>query len=662
MTWIGAEIARSVGNTETWLVALCAIGFAGGCLIVGLLLVRHVGLPAPRPSMLESTAVGLGSGLIALTSWWATVGSGGGSAFTPVGLAFAVAVALAARQRRSVVAHGPTAWKLQGSPRRVAAIGVLAGAFTVAIAHLYGSTMVLTARDGVQPVEFVDTAFYSALGAHIAETGVESTWKPSGFDEVPGVPAQNWYHWGEIWIAAGAIELLGIDPLMARHAFALPVLLLAAAGLAGAVVQRVHKTQDPSAFATGFVACLFLAPIPFLAEPFFATWAVGLTFGITQYGLAAVAFLLGLYVLLAQPQLEESWALAIFSGAVFAAILPAHIIIAGLAVAGLAGVLTNRAVRHVVRGEQPFKGWRGRRKTTVATAVLVTASLAYGFLTEHGLAGSAQSSAVQAFNATWIQSIAAVLLGAGVFFAIPAAWYIARRTSSSEKDIYLAVGVILALGTVAWGARLGDFNMFHVFFGGLAVAATPAAAIASWSLWRRAGLARRRTLRIVLAALFLVQIEVGLVSSVLRLQRFGPGNYEPVPLALIAEMRMLPAEAKIAYSCGNAEELAYWLPRLLAISVHSERPFIPMCFQTDSFAPLIGGAQTVDSPSPLFATAPQLTLYSNGTREPTRDAVVAFMKRHGIEFIYSDRAHPNRLISDAEELATIGDFRLFRVP
>ena len=75
----------------------------------------------------------------------------------------------------------------------------------------------------------------------------------------------------------------------------LPLLLLAAAALTGTLVRRLTGSTSRGAFLFGFVACLFLAPIPLIAGPHFSSWAVGLIFGITLYGLAAVAVLLAMY-------------------------------------------------------------------------------------------------------------------------------------------------------------------------------------------------------------------------------------------------------------------------------------------------------------------------------------------------------------------------------
>ncbi len=113
------------------------------------------------------------------------------------------------------------------------------------VALLYGSTLVLSPRDGVQPVEFTDEAFYSNLGAELARTGTESIYPPSGFSEIEGLPAQTWYHWGEMWLEAAVITVFGAAPLDARHFVVLPVMLLAAALLFTLDGKLIHHIGLP---------------------------------------------------------------------------------------------------------------------------------------------------------------------------------------------------------------------------------------------------------------------------------------------------------------------------------------------------------------------------------------------------------------------------------
>src|SRR4029079_8788110 len=130
---------------------------------------------------------------------------------------------------------------------------------------------------------------------------------------------------------------------------------------------------------------------------------------------------------------------------------------------------------------------------------------------------------------TWSQTVAIVTLGAGVFLAIAFAWVAAHRDSPMEADLYLGTGVLLGVGALVWGSRLGDYNTFHLFFAGIAVFATPAAAVAVWSIWQRLRNAGHVPLAIAVLVLCGIQLELGAVLSYVQLQAFGPHEYSPVP-------------------------------------------------------------------------------------------------------------------------------------
>ena len=84
--------------------------------------------------------------------------------------------------------------------------------------------------------------------------------------------------------------------------------------MTGTLVRRLTGATSLGAFLFGFIACLFLAPIPIIAGPHFSSWAVGLIFGITLYGLAAPAVLLAMYGLAVLGGRPPTWALAAFAG------------------------------------------------------------------------------------------------------------------------------------------------------------------------------------------------------------------------------------------------------------------------------------------------------------------------------------------------------------
>ena len=183
---LAAEFAITMTDGTVWLSLGQGLLFGGVCLLFGIWVARIVGLLAPDAPAGETIGVGLTSGLLVLAAWWAAIASGGRSSFTPVAVGFAIAIVLAvARSRRwaadvdalatepAMVANKATA--ARSARRGNLIVATLGGAvFVVAVALLYGSTLTLSARDGVQPLEFTDEAYYSVLGADLARTGTET--------------------------------------------------------------------------------------------------------------------------------------------------------------------------------------------------------------------------------------------------------------------------------------------------------------------------------------------------------------------------------------------------------------------------------------------------------------------------------------------------------
>ena len=133
-------------------------------------------------------------------------------------------------------------------------------------------------------------------------------------------------------------------------------------------------------------------------------------------------------------------------------------------------------------------------------------------------------------------------------------------------------------------------------------------------------------------------------------------------MAILAEIRSLPPNAKLAYACRQSEELGFWDPRLIGIGAHTGRRIVPMCFQSDFFGQLIGGQKSVDIPGPLFLWAPQRALYPDSGARPSSASVASFLKANAIDYIYADALHPNTLIPDALPIATSGDTQLLGIP
>ena len=672
-----AEFGIAITNGNVWLSIGIALVLSAACLILGIWVSRTVGLLEADALPGETFAVGLASGLIVLAAWWAAIWSGGRSSFTPVAVGFVVSIALAVARgdRRSAAAKASalqtssgvetgTAPSPQGLVPRLVTRTVAAGAvFIIAVSLLYASTMAPSPRDGLQPVEFSDEAFYSVLGRDLATTGTETNLLASGFSDLPGQPAQTWYHWGELWLASAVISIFGTAPFAARYLIVLPILLLAAAALTGTLVRRMTKTKSRRAYLFGFLICLFLAPLP-VPGPFFSSWATGLIFGINHYGLSAVAVLLALYTVQVLASRKASWALAAFVGSAVAFILPAHIAIAALALAGSGAVLAILIGHALVATHRLPNVPLSWRRALIASGIGLVATVAWGVLTDHGLGGSASApNVVSPFNSAWQFSVAFTYLGAGTLLAIPIAALLLRREAPLVAGVCYGVVVLVIVGAIVWGARLGDFNMFHVFFGAIAVFATPVAAVAAWMVFKR--LKRTGRLRLAIGAVLLcgIQLASGVAIAIVRLQEFGPRLHnQPVSVMLLEAISQLPPDAKLAYACRPFEEIAFTDPSLLSIDAHTARRVVPMCFQADVFSTLNGAPPSANTPAAGFTSAPQSALYPSVAADPSPAAVAAFLKDHGIYYIFADSRHPNLLVPDAIPVATGSNGAVLRVP
>jgi hypothetical protein len=674
---LAAEVPITLSDGAVWLSIGQGLLFGAVCLVFGTWLARFVGLLESDAPAGETLGVGLASGLLVLASWWAAIASGGRSSYTPVAVGFGIAIALAlVRRARSTVEAGapdaepsPLAVERATSPivrnRAVIAAALGGAVFIVAVALSYGSTIVLSPRDGVQPLEFQDAAFYAVLGADLARTGTETIYSPSGFAGLEGLPDQTWYHWGEVWLAAALIRIFGMAPLAARYFVVLPILLLAAAALTGTVVRRITGSASRGAFLFGFLACLFLAPMPLILGTFFSTWAAGLIFGITSYGLAAVAVLLALYGLAVLGTRRATWGLASFVGSAAALIVPAHLVIAVLGLVGIGSVWAIRITQSLVATRRIPAVAPVWQRTIIATGVAVVVTVAWGLLTGHGVGGSGISADVTPFNASWRESVAITVICSGAILGIAVAWGMVRKEAPLDAGLYLGTAIVLVTGALLWGARLADFNTFHLFYGGIAVFATPVAAVALVSIWLRLRTSRYRRIVVIALVLCVAQLEFGVASGVVRLQGFGPGSRlapQAVPLAILAAIEGLPSDAKVAYACQPFEDGAFWNPSLIAFDVHTGRRIVPMCFEASYLGQLTGGHMSPDIASPLFTWAPQRTLYPDSGARPSPASMAAFLQANGIDYIYVDRVHSNTLVPGATPIATSGQTQVLRLP
>ena len=205
--------------------------------------------------------------------------------------------------------------------------------------------------------------------------------------------------------------------------------------------------------------------------------------------------------------------------------------------------------------------------------------------------------------------------------------------------------------------------MFHVFFAGIAVFATPAAAVAVWSIWLRLRATGHARLAIVVLVL------CGDAARARR--RHGRRPVAGLRAARLSTqsrrrswptIRDLPPDAKLAYACQPSEELAFWDARLLGLDAHTGRRIVPMCFQAETSSAAHREPKSPDIPSPLFDWAPQRALYPDSSAQPSAASVAAFLKANGIEYIYADAMHPNTLVPDAIPIVTSGQTQVLRIP
>jgi hypothetical protein len=64
----------------------------------------------------------------------------------------------------------------------------------------------------------------------------------------------------------------------------------------------------------------------------------------------------------------------------------------------------------------------------------------------------------------------------------------------------------------------------------------------------------------------------------------------------------------------------------------------------------------------LFAVAPQRVLYPTSAARPTSEAIVAFLKDHGVSYIFANETHPNTLAPTATEIASAGSTQVLQLP
>jgi hypothetical protein len=630
---------RSVVAATVVMAVSSAIGLAAG---------RRVEAIALRTWRPESFAFALGLGVLLLVSGYAAVRSGGASNLTPV---FGLLVAAVALGRGKIAPTRP-------KPSWIALLATGAAAMS-ALVLLYGVTTSPSPRAGLQPIEFMDEAYYAVLGAQLHETGLESVYEPAGFGRLVGTPERTWYHWGESWLAAIALRLPGMTPMHALHHVALPVLVLATCLLAGAITSRLaaRAHRKESYLLAGF-GMLSLAPVPLVIGDHFDWWARPVGFTVTQYGLAFVVALLGMYLAITWPA-RAGLPRFVLIAAIAGALVASHILVAatsavGLLVAGLAAL--------VIPGTERRPMLRGFAAPAIAATVGVVVVIGWGWIAGFGVGGSSAVQGVKPFDLAWQRAVVLVSLGGvGLVVGIVIAL---RLRGGSPRLRPLALGALAAVvaGGLVWGIRLPDFNAFHAFYGPISVLLTPIA-VAGLVLGvislRSAG--RRRAATTLLVVL-LMQGAIGISTTVQRLYEFGPGHYDPVPVAALDFIRTMPPQAKLAYACAQVEEVAPWDARLISITAHTGRKVVPLCYQADVFGVQLGQTPDLTVPGPFFILAPQRALWPSHLAKPSAAEVANFMRTHHIDFILADTKHANTLLPDATPIYSERGITIYRRP
>lgn len=645
-----ADGAAMLNDGGVWFAWLVAVPLAMSAYVVGLVVGVRTGAIDPSCPRTEAAGVALSLGLVILGAGYGAVGSGGASTFTVCIGVIALAVLLG-RQRTD----------LTRVARRSLPI-VATGVFLVPVfGVLFGLTAAPSPRDGAQPVEFMDEAYYAALSLRLQANGIESVYAPAGFDRLPGTPIRTWYHWGEIWLNTLTLEVPGITAMHGRHHVVLPLLILASALLAGSLARRLapHAPPRPTLLMGGF-GLLTIAPLPLVSVYHFDWWARPIGFAITQYGLAYVVTLLGLLMIATRRTQTRTAGMSFLMAALAAALIASHALVAATAAAGLLGAGTSRLYRSRYRDDKVGGSVSWRAIGLAAGAAVAT--VVWGLATGHGLGGGGTVVGISAFDFAWWRATGLAIAGGGVIVVGVAAASVVPAMSGTGRDLVAGAVAAVFAGALVWGLRLPDFNSFHAFYAPLAVILTPVAIASFIGAMAHVRLSSRPLIASVMLVMLGFQGAIGIATTVQRLYEFGPGHYQPIPLETLDAIRSLPADARIAYACAPVEEIAVWDARLISITAHTGRAVVPMCFQVDVFGQQLGVPADLTIPSPFFLIAPQMEIYPTIESRPTPEAVRTFLKSHRIEYVFQDEDHPNTLIPDLELVHQRGAVAIYRIP
>jgi hypothetical protein len=662
--WLGllpGEIAAILADQHAWLAIVAAGVLFAGAALVGGAIVRTFGLLPASCGELERWAISLSVGVLAIVATWATVRSGGRSSFTPIGASIVLAMAAAAfrRLRSGTAEQTPTAEVRHLNRGAVGrwAVGLLGLVFAIGL--IYGSTMAPSPRDGVQPVEFMDEAYYSVLASDLAATGIESVYSPGGLEMPAGTPSQTWYHWGEPWLAALPIFAMGVQPMPALFYASLPILLMCSGLLGATLAHRLAGITSRGVLTLAGAATVLLSPIP--SSTFFGSWARGNLFGVTTYGLGLVVTLLLLCLVSAPGPWLASAPGRLLASAVAASLIPVHFVLAIVIASAAIGVAALRTLGQALGSKRRSRVDGPTAMAVGGTVVLAAICIVYGLVTGHGISiGSPMPAAP--FGLGWRDGVVLTAVGAATLLCIPIAWLATWRQRAVRTDLLLFATVAVAGGALIWGIRVGDYNAFHFFYGPLAAVGPPMAVVAVWIVVDRLRAVRYRRLAGLLIAILVLQTGIGSLTAIERLRAMGPGRYDPIPLAVLAVIRDLPDPARLAYRCAPGEEVAHYDAMLVSITAHTGRRVVPMCFFSDWLRELHGQAPSPATPGPFFALAPQRALYPTADAEPSAAEVASFLRTAGVGYQYVDGHHVGALVPSATVVYSDGAFQVVRLP
>ncbi len=640
-----ADFFALISDPTAWWTTLVGLAFGALCIAVGVCIGRRTRLLRPGARTVEELGVGLALGLVVAAAAYGTVRSAGTSVFAP-SIALVIVAVLAG--------DGPMRMGVPGQrwmgPLSIAAIAV------VVIGGMYGVTVSPSPRDGVQPVEFIDEAYYAVLGDWLRATGMEDVHLPAGFGRIEGLPVQSFYHWGELWLTGLLLEVPQVTPMTARHLAVLPLIVVATCAVTASVAAAgTRGARRSEVLVISAIAMLALAPIPFVLDQHFDWWARPIGFTVTSYGLAYVLVALGVRSMLSATRSTRPTRALI--AALVAALVAAHVLVAALAALGVAMAIATMALIRPGAARRLL----GALDVGVACVVGGSVAAAWGFLTGHGFAIGGSVEGIAPFASSWLRGMAFTVIGAGLLIVGPV--FALRRRSEDPRLAAVIVGALAAVGAGAllWGLLIADFNTFHLYFGAVAVVLTPVAVIA---IGRSIASARVTGSRVATGLIVLAvgQSAIGLAATAQRLYEYGPGNYADVPVAMLEAIRELPRDARLAYSCVNFEEVAIWDAALVSLVAHTGRPVVPMCFQSDPFASQLGVPADPARMNPFFRLAPQRSIYPTVKASPSATAIEAFLREHEIDYIWVDPRHPNDLVPGAREIARDGEFGIYRLP